>query len=387
MPKINSPFRFGSIVSGDYFYNREDALVRIKNTLVSGNNITLYAPRRYGKSSLVHKALGELEKQGYICVYVDMMAVYSRETFVQSYAKAIAKQHSHRLKDFVQTVSKWVRGIVPALSFDAFGQPSFSLSWVQGTDKQTTLEDIINLPATLSSAKQKWIVAFDEFQEITKLNGDNFENILRACIQKHEHVSYVFLGSQTHILKDMFNNKGRAFYQSSVSMTLPKISREKSVAFLLEKFNGSGLILSEDLAKHIVDTAEGLVYYIQFVAFELWQMHKIIQEDTITKDSIEQAIDNVLRMKADYYWELWGKQTPYRRKVLEALFYAPTEIYSAETARTFALNSANTQSAFKYLLNDSVVEKIDNTYVFSDPFLKLFIKKYIVEKVQKEADN
>ncbi|PIE88472.1 MAG: hypothetical protein CSA04_01725 [Bacteroidetes bacterium] len=380
MLNINSPFRFGRIVSGTYFYDREEALERITNTLTSGNNVTLYAPRRYGKSSLVHKALGVLEQQGYTCVYVDMMAVYSRETFVQSYAKAIAQKHNNRLKEFVQTVSRLVRGIVPALSFDALGQPSFSLSWVQGMDPQTTLEDLINLPSTLSSAKQKWIVAFDEFQEITKLNGDNFENILRSCIQRHEHVSYLFLGSQTHILKDMFHNKGRAFYHSSVSMTLPKISKEKSVAFLLEKFNGSGLTLHKELAEYIVDTAEGLVYYIQFVAFELWQMHKIAQEDTVTKSSIEQAIDNVLRMKADYYWELWGKQTSYRRKVLEALFYAPTEIYSANTARAFGLNSANTQSAFKYLLQDSIVEKIDNTYLFSDPFLKLFIKKYIVEK-------
>ncbi len=83
----------------------------------------------------------------------------------------------------------------------------------------------------------------------------------------------------------------------------------------------------------------------------------------------------------------WGKQTPYRRKISEALFYAPTEIYSAETSRTFGLSSANTQSAFKYLLNDSVVEKIDNTYVFSDPFLKLFIKKYIVGKPNKDIGN
>ncbi len=95
-------------------------------------------------------------------------------------------------------------------------------------------------------------------------------------------------------------------------------------------------------------------------------------------------------VSGDYFYnreDTLGKQTPYRRKVLEALFYALTEIYLAETARTFGLSSANTQSAFKYLLNDSVVEKIDNTYVFSDPFLKLFIKKYIVGNLDKSIGN
>ncbi len=59
--KKTNPFKFGSIVSGDYFYNREEDLLRIKQILSGGNNVTLYAPRRYGKSSLVKKALSELE--------------------------------------------------------------------------------------------------------------------------------------------------------------------------------------------------------------------------------------------------------------------------------------------------------------------------------------
>jgi len=65
MTKTN-PFKFGSIVSGDYFYNREEDLLRIKQTLSGGNNITLFAPRRYGKSSLVKKHLENLKRKGII---------------------------------------------------------------------------------------------------------------------------------------------------------------------------------------------------------------------------------------------------------------------------------------------------------------------------------
>ena len=71
--KVN-PFKFGSIVSGKYFYNREEELLRIKQTLAGGNNITLYAPRRYGKSSLVKKALKELKEEGFTTVYLDFMS-------------------------------------------------------------------------------------------------------------------------------------------------------------------------------------------------------------------------------------------------------------------------------------------------------------------------
>lgn len=376
-----NPFKFGSIVSGDYFYNREEVLERVKHTLTGGNNIALYAPRRYGKSSLVKKALDELSEQSFTCVYVDMMRVYSRETFVQTYAKAIAEQHHNRLKELAQTVGQLVRGIVPSLSFDALGQPNFSLAWVRGGDKEQTIEDIINLPAKLSSKQHRWIVAFDEFQEVTKLNGDSFENILRSCIQQHDNVSYVFLGSQTHLLKDMFNTKSRAFYQSALSMTLPKIEAEKSIQFLIDKFEATELHLDKTLASYIVEMAEGIAYYIQFIAFELWQLLKLTKQNSVSKNIINQAIENVISMKTDYYWELMHKQTPYRRKVLEALLYTSTEIYAKHTAETFALSSgSNTQSALKYLIHDGVIEKINNEYVFSDPFLKHFMRKNIVGK-------
>lgn len=51
-----NPFKYGKIVSGEFFYDRREELQRIKETLKGGNNLVLYAPRRYGKSSLVHKA-------------------------------------------------------------------------------------------------------------------------------------------------------------------------------------------------------------------------------------------------------------------------------------------------------------------------------------------
>lgn len=61
-----NPFKYGQIVEGEYFYDRKDELARIKSTLANGNNIALYAPRRYGKSSLVNKVLKELHNEGFV---------------------------------------------------------------------------------------------------------------------------------------------------------------------------------------------------------------------------------------------------------------------------------------------------------------------------------
>ena len=90
-----NPFSYGSIVRGPYFYDRVPECKRIVSTLSGGNNLVLFAPRRYGKTSLVFRAIEELEKMDYICIYFDFMPVYSRESFIEAYSKAILAKQSN----------------------------------------------------------------------------------------------------------------------------------------------------------------------------------------------------------------------------------------------------------------------------------------------------
>ena len=373
MMKTN-PFKFGSVVSGDYFYNRTEELNRIKQTLAGGNNITLYAPRRYGKSSLVKKALVELEKQGFITIYVDFMSVYSREIFIKNYSKAIAEGEKQSLEATVKKIAKLITGIVPSVSSDSGGLPAFSLSWIQGSNKEQTLIDVINLPQQLASNKLKWIIAFDEFQEVTKFNGENFEKTLRSCIQHHNNVSYLFLGSKTHLLQDMFNNRNRAFYNSALIMGIGKISEEKSIEFLTSRFRNTGVSIDKNIAIYLLRSVDNIPYYIQFIAFEIWQLAQLNNIYVVSTTDIDKALETIIQLKSDYYWEIINKQTSYRKKVLYVLSCGVKEMFSKETTYNYNLGSiSTTQKALDVFIQDGLVEKMDNHYILSDPLFKLFI--------------
>ena len=168
-----NPFHYGNIVSGEYFYDRKEELERIVQTLKGGNNLMLYAPRRYGKSSLVAKALNELRKDGFTTVYIDFMSVYSSETFIKNYTSAIAEQQSMSFEKLVKKMAGLIQGIVPAISFDHMGSPSFSFSWVEGHDTEQTLKETIDFPEKVSTGEKRWIIAFDEFQEIRNSMGNH----------------------------------------------------------------------------------------------------------------------------------------------------------------------------------------------------------------------
>ncbi len=54
---MNNPFKFGSIVDGDFFTDRREELLQIERMLNSDNHIILISPRRFGKSSLMQYAI------------------------------------------------------------------------------------------------------------------------------------------------------------------------------------------------------------------------------------------------------------------------------------------------------------------------------------------
>ena len=71
-----NPFVYGKEVSGENFYDRREDFESLVATLAGGAaNVVLYAPRRYGKTSLAKKALGELSRRGFRCIYFDFMRV------------------------------------------------------------------------------------------------------------------------------------------------------------------------------------------------------------------------------------------------------------------------------------------------------------------------
>ena len=50
---MNNPFKFGTIVDGEYFTDRVAEQEKVREILASENHLILISPRRFGKTSLV----------------------------------------------------------------------------------------------------------------------------------------------------------------------------------------------------------------------------------------------------------------------------------------------------------------------------------------------
>ena len=367
-----NPFSYGGVVSGSYFFNRTNEIGKLKTDLKNNNNVILYAPRKYGKTSLVTKVLDELETENYNTIYLDFFNVIDKNKFIEIYAKKLLQKRKLSIEAIIKSFAKFVKNITPSVKFDNLGNPSFELN-INKSDTNRSFEEIINLPEKWGNANDKWIVVFDEFQEINKLNGDNFEKELRSLIQFHQNVTYLFLGSKTHLLLNMFLDKNRAFYNIGKFMKLEKISDSEYRKFIISNFQKFGISILESQINYMLEVTEGIPFYVQFLSSELWQYVITVKKRVENKD-IERAIQNILSSQTDYYFELFGKLSQYQKKLLLALKENGNEVFSKNYSDKFGLSSASsTQRALNKLILEGIVEKGNNRIVFSDPFFKRFL--------------
>jgi hypothetical protein len=207
---MENPFRYGVVVDDPYFINRQKELGDIRLDLISGNNLIITSPRRYGKTSLVSKVIHQLESEGYPVVYLDFFRIAGLKQFMDNYASQILEKQKG-LKKSLSVFQKWIRGIRPAISLDSAGNPSFTFSHDPAVPVYDSLTEILNLPLKFTTAR-RWIIVFDEFQDIEKFNGHETEKWFRSVMQFHDQISYVMMGSKTHLLNQMFSQRDRAFY-------------------------------------------------------------------------------------------------------------------------------------------------------------------------------
>ena len=208
---MQNPFRYGAKVTGGSFYDRREIKRSMLNVIDGCNNAVLYGPRRYGKSSLVAEIIEELSGKGVICVYINLMDVASLGDFIAAYSKVVAL-NTAPVASMLKHLAGVFKRVRPALGVGEDGKPELTLSFAAVKPGVAELREVLDLPAKLCPKGRRMLVAIDEFQEVAEMGlGANFERVMRSVIENHSEISYVFLGSKTHLLKRMFSTPSRPF--------------------------------------------------------------------------------------------------------------------------------------------------------------------------------
>jgi hypothetical protein len=376
------PFRFGQIVEGEYFTDRDAEARVLTEDLQHGLNVVLISPRRLGKTSLVLRVIDDVRRRGVLVAYVDLLRAPSKERLAAHLAAAIyagLESPFDRARSRAATFFQHLRvKPKPTLNPDGTISFEFGASMIEDDrDADQTLEELLLLPAEIARHRQRRVaLVLDEFQEIVELDP-RLPGLLRSVFQAQGEVAHVFLGSRQHLLRRVFTDRGEPLYRLAKPMTLGPIPTDVFVPFVRERFAAGGSQITAEAAAHLVQLAEGHPNDTQELGHFAWAL-AVAERQAASVEVVDRALASVLEAEASRFVDLWESLTNYQRIVLLAVALDEgVGLYREEIRRRHRLGPAGrTQKAVQRLVDRELVEPLAGAaYRVSDVFFRHWLRR------------
>jgi len=372
MNKEDNPFLFGALALDDAFADREREIDELVSDMRNGQDVVVFAPRRYGKSSLIWAATRTLAKEGLLVAQVDLMTTPTKERLAAALASAIYEHIASPLERVREKATAPFRRLrlQPAMSLDPqTGAVGFSFAAArEPADIDATIEQLLELPAELGADRGRRVaLVFDEFQEIVEIDP-RLPCLLRAIFQRQPQVAHVYLGSKRHVMKRIFNNQNEPFWRSVKPMELNLIPAEEFSRFLVERLEATGRGSDPGAIARLLVLTGGHPHATQELAYFLWEQTP--EGATASEEQVTAALDAVLRVEHSHFTLLWEGLAKVQRLVLQALAREPGHPQTKTYRDRHGLPSAaSVQKALRALGEREVVVGERGAYRIVEPFL------------------
>ena len=370
---MKNPFIYGEPVFGGNFCNRREEIKKLKNDILSCQKIFLISSRRMGKTSLIKTAIDQISAKEIISISMDLEEFSSYREFLNTYLSLLVKKSTpeNKILGFLRQV---LSGLRINFKIDEIGKPVISLDYNQPINAELDSK-IFNLPEIIASKQnKKLVVVFDEFQEILKLNRKNIEGKLRAHIQHHRNVAYVFAGSKRHLLNEMINSKDKPFYRIGPVMYLEKINEDIFLKFAKDKLKASGIKISDKALQRVIKLAENIPYYTQLLLHELWDSK--IDKGLISEKDVQSVLSQVVHLYSQNFHLEWSRMILSKRQLLKAIsIYGGKQILSGDYLKKNNLGlPSSVRRTLLSLVEDGYIDKENGEYFFADILFREWIK-------------
>jgi uncharacterized protein len=357
-----NPFVYSRPVPPEDVVDRDEEVRQLLRSAVGGHYVRLYAPRKYGKTSLLKRALHDGERdEGLVPVLVDLYRVSSVADVTVRLERAYAKQLKGELR---KRVEAFLQRTGVGLSLGAFGI-SAQLQLEPMQDPLPALHALLELPLRLeASGGYRAYIAFDEFQDIGRIDG--LDGLLRSHIQHHGEVaSYVFAGSEPGLMRLLFESKDRPLYGSAVPIRLGRLDDADIAAYVAARFEATGRAVGETL-NPLLRTAHGHPQRAMLLAHRLWEEVAAGAEATLDDwDRAHAAAMRELDAEFDAQWR--GLDTS-ERKTLRSLLLGDGAPYRTAALRRLELTKDVVRRALPRLAATAEIEERDEGgYSIVDP--------------------
>jgi hypothetical protein len=333
---------------------------RLLELATGGHNAVLYAPRRFGKTTLLKQVLQDAAERDMPGVLVDLSDVLGTGDVAV------------RLEQAFRGLPGSIRRLVNK-ELGSVGVAGFSVARRSPpADPIATIHTLLELPAQIASRHgRRLLVVLDEFQALVSLNG--MDGVFRSHIQHHSDVSYLFAGSEPSLLRALFEDRARPLYGQAERLRLGRLNADATHDFIDRRFLETGKDAGE-IISDLIYLAEGHPQRLMLIAHLLWDR---VDRHAATVVDLRGAYDAAMRAVDPELRYLWESLSANERRVLAALAsgFSP---YQQEAERLTGLaNRSSAARAVASLEGKTIVERVDDSQQMNivDPLLARWVRR------------
>ena len=375
MKALNNPFVTYGYKGPEYFCDREQETKSIITALHNERNITLVAPRRMGKTGLIHHVFNQIEQTqpDVRCFYVDIFPTKNLQQMVQAMARAILGKLDSPSQTAMRKVTQFFGRFRPTVTYDEItGTPTVSLD-IAPNEERNTLKQIFEY---MHQSGVRCYVAIDEFQQILQYSDTGIEALIRSYIQFLPNVYFIFAGSQHHVLEQMFSSVNRPFFQSTQMMHLGPLDESKYRQFANDFFKVQNREISTKLFHQLYETMHGVTWYVHAVLNRVYQE----AEKPITQKLIDQVMRELVEEQSPVFQNYYNAMTVNQAAVAVAIAREQkvAKPLSQDFIAHYRLPSpSSVQTSLEKLEANQIVLRNSDGYFIYDHFFAMWLRDLV----------
>jgi hypothetical protein len=371
---MRNPFYFKALPDNAPFCNRHKELAALLRFAESLNDVVLYSPRRYGKTSLVRRVQKTLRDQGAVTLFIDFYGVASVHEVASRVAAAVFRV-THGQKPLWDKALQIIKTFRPVLRPSQDGGVEVSVEASEGRLGMSLLEAALDeLGEFVARVGRPMHTVFDEFQEITVLpEARQIEAAMRTRIQQFQ-AAHCFVGSRRRLLLAMFNENQRPFFQSAHNFALPPLPEGELTDFVRDQFIAAGTTCSQSAAADLVRRVKCHPHYTQRLGYLTFE----VAEQAVTTSHIDEAFRDLLTTERPVFEAMLQPLPPQQRLLLRALAREPAQqVMAKDFVRTHHLGSTNgIGHSIKQLATLDLVADDDGPWQVVDPLFAVWLQQH-----------
>ncbi len=376
---VRNPFVITPYVPEEFFCDRDSETQQLCKHILNGRNVALFAKRRLGKTGLIRHCFAQKEiRENFNTFLIDIYPADSLKEMVAIFTNEIFSK-----KEYFGTADRILQGIKslrPQLEYNSLTD-SISLTPLIGEIRypEKTLEELM---AILDGGDKPCVVAIDEFQKIREFKESNMEAYLRSVIQKCRNVQFIFTGSITHSMTNIFTSPSMPFYNSAIQMTIGTIDRDVYRDFVQKMFAryGDGKQISDELIFRCYDYFGGVTWYIQLLMNEAFAMAGTGKR--LEAEDFDEIYSGIIAQQHFSYNDQYSRYSSKQKSLLQALAFESAEganITSEAFLSKYSLGSSSSvQTAGNGLIKRGIVSESEGKKQIADLIFREWIRRNVL---------